>query len=87
MIGPGIGSAALIGVLCALIVCVAVFRAWVAIRNDKHQGRGSLPGKGYHTIDASYHSGGSGGGHSAEFRVPKDPQVYARLFIPKDKTK
>ena len=38
-------------------------------------------------IDAHYHSGGAGGGHSTQYRVPKDPQAYARLFIPKDDKK
>jgi hypothetical protein len=43
------------------------------------------PEKGYHEIDASYHSGGGGGGQSGSFRVPKDPQTYAKLFIPEDR--
>ena len=78
-------SFAVIAALSALILLVAVLRAAQAIREDRRRGRGSRPGEGYHMIDASYHSGGSGGGHSASYRVPKDPQAYARLFIPKDR--
>lgn len=77
-------SFAVITGLTALIVIVAGLRAAQAIREDRRRGRGSRPGTGYHVIDASYHSGGSGGGHSASYRVPRDPQEYARLFIPKD---
>ena len=29
-------------------------------------------------------SGGGGGGHSTTIRVPKDPQEYAKAFVPKD---
>lgn len=78
-------AGAIIATLCALIVLVAVLRARQAVRHDPHARRGSAPGTGYHVIDASYHSGGGGGGQSGEFRVPRDPQAYARLFIPKDK--
>ena len=78
-------SGAIIGLLCALIVLVAGLRARQAVRHDPHDRRGSDPGTGYHVIDASYHSGGGGGGHSAQYRVPRDPQEYARLFIPKDR--
>jgi hypothetical protein len=77
----------MIAVLCGLVVLVAALRARQAVRHDRHDRRGSAPGKGYHVIDASYHSGGGGGGQSAEFRVPRDPQEYARLFIPKDRKK
>jgi len=76
-----------IALLSALVLLVAVLRGAQAMRHDTLSKRGSDPGKGYHVIDASYHSGGSGGGHSAEFRVPKDPQEYARLFVPKNTSK
>ncbi|MBS0122665.1 hypothetical protein [Thetidibacter halocola] len=81
------GSLTGIVILCALILVVAGLRAVQAVRDDRERGtRGSEPGKGFHVIDASYHSGGSGGGHSTQYRVPRDPQDYARLFIPKDKS-
>lgn len=40
----------------------------------------------YHILHSEYHSG-MGGGESRTWKVPKDPQAYARLFIPKDKDK
>ncbi len=80
-------SLTLIVILSVLVLLAAALKAWIAIRADRAQGRGSLPGKGYHTIDASYHSGGSGGGHTSHYRVPQDPQEYARLFIPKEPRK
>ncbi|TMM54355.1 hypothetical protein [Sulfitobacter sabulilitoris] len=77
----------LIGILCIAIVVVAVLRGLQALRHTRDTERGSLPGKGYHTIEANYFSGGGGGGHASSFKVPRDPQEYARTFIPKDKTK
>ena len=74
-------------VVSALIVVVAILRAWQSIRHSSGTERGSLPGTGHHIIDAEYHSGGGGGGHSAQYRVPRDPQEYAKTFIPKDKRK
>ena len=72
-------------VVSVLIVVVAVLRAWQSIRHTRGEERGSLPGTGHHIIDAAYHSGGGGGGHSTQYRVPRDPQEYAKTFIPKDK--
>ncbi len=80
------GISPLVVVLCAGIVLVAVLRARQAIRAERGTERGSLPGTGYHVIDASYHSGGGGGGQSYQFKVPRDPQEYARQFIPKGKS-
>ncbi len=71
--------------LCAFIAAMLGIRALVALRREKDEPRGSEPGEGYHVIEANYHSGGGGGGHSSTFRVPKDPQEYARAFVPKDK--
>lgn len=80
-------QAAVVTLLCLLILGVAALSAWTAISRDRRDGkRGALPGTGYHEIDASYHSGGSGGGQSGSFKVPRDPQEYARQFIPKDRT-
>lgn len=77
-----------IAILCGLVLILVALRAAQSIRHDREKhgdGRGSAPGKGYHVIDSSYHSGGAGGGHSSEFRVPKDPQTYARLFVPHER--
>ncbi len=67
------------------IVVILAIRTVIVLRQDRDTPRGSLPGKGYHVIDSSYFSGGGGGGHQSEFRVPKDPQEYAKGFVPKRK--
>ena len=74
-------QAAFIALVSAAILVVLVLRAIWVWRAERGAPRGSLPGTGDHVIDASYHSGL--GGHQAEFRVPKDPQVYARRFVPR----
>lgn len=74
-----------IALLCGAIMVILLARAIYVVRTEKSDERGSLPGKGDHIIEANYHSGGAGGGHSSTFRVPKDPQEYARSFVPKDK--
>ena len=82
-------QAAVVTVLCLMILGVAALSAWSAIRKDPRDAngkRGALPGTGYHEIDASYHSGGAGGGQSGSFKVPRDPQEYARQFIPRNRT-
>ena len=78
-------SFAFITILCGLILALLGVRAFLVLRQEKDAKRGSAPGTGYHEIDASYWSGGGGGGHEGKFRVPKDPQEYARQFIRKDR--
>ena len=75
----------LIAGLSIAIMLLLFFRALWVVRQEKDQGRGSLPGQGYHEVRADYFSGGAGGGHSGSFRVPKDPQTYAQQFVPKDR--
>ena len=75
----------LIAVLSGAILLILLGRAIYVVRKEKPDGRGSLPGTGDHIIEANYHSGGAGGGHSSTFKVPKDPQKYAQAFVPKDK--
>ncbi|MEM9707426.1 MAG: hypothetical protein AAF871_01430 [Pseudomonadota bacterium] len=67
--------------LCLAILIVLLVRAALVIRSEKDKGRGSLPGTGDHVIDANYNSGL--GGQEGTFRVPKDPDAYARRFVPK----
>ncbi len=72
--------------LVLAIVGVTLLLARRAIREDEQQtGRGSEPGKGYHTLQSHYSSGL--GGQSRSYKVPRDPQEYAKRFIPKEKTK
>lgn len=66
----------------AILVVLAVRAAWV-ISSEKNQLRGSPPGKGDHVVDANYNSGL--GGQTGQFRVPKDPEEYARRFVPRSK--
>ena len=75
----------LIVLLSGLIIAVLLGRALWIVRSEKDEGRGSLPGKGDHIIEANYFSGGGGGGQQSTFRVPKDPQDYAKRFVPKER--
>ncbi len=70
-------------IISALILLIIGLRAVQIMRRE--QGgklRGSPPGTGHHIIQAEYQSGGGGGGSHGQFRVPKDPQAYARAFVP-----
>ena len=71
-------------VLSGLLAGVLLVRAIWVVRSEELDPpeRGTEPGKGYTEIEASYHSGGPGGGHSSIIRVPRDPQEYARSFVP-----
>lgn len=71
--------------LSALVLVLLALRAVQAVRLEHRAPRGIPPGKGDTLIDVNYASGGGGGGHSTTIRVPKDPQEYARAFVPKEK--
>ena len=73
----------IIAYILFVILAILLARAFWVVRQEKGQGRGSLPGEGDHEVRADYFSGGAGGGHSGSFRVPKDPQKYAQQFVPK----
>ncbi len=73
--------------IAAFIVVLLLARAvWVlraeAARDDGGAPRGIPPGNGYTEIESDY-SSGVGGGNQLTLRVPKDPQEYARAFIPR----
>ena len=68
-------SAAILGIL-------ALRTIWV-VRAERNAPRGTEPGPGRHVVRSEYFSGGGGGGNATEYTVPKDPQAYARLFVPK----
>ncbi|WGW02685.1 hypothetical protein [Tropicibacter oceani] len=76
---------AVVLILVALIVVVTALLAISAGRQSPGS-RGSAPGKGFHELRSDYQSG-MGGGHSQSWKIPRDPQDYAKLFIPKDAKK
>jgi hypothetical protein len=71
------------GLLALILVARAI---WIlraeARRDDGGRPRGIRPGTGYTEIQSDYASG-LGGGNQMTTRVPKDPQEYARAFVPK----
>ena len=69
--------------ISSVILVILVVRAVFVWRAERGQPRGAAPGRGDHVIDASYTSGGAGGGHTGHFTVPRDPQDYARRFVPR----
>ncbi|MEM8850812.1 MAG: hypothetical protein AAGE03_12350 [Pseudomonadota bacterium] len=78
-------------ILAGLILAILVVRTlWIlraeARRGDGGRPRGIPPGTGYTEIESDY-SSGVGGGNQLKTRVPKDPQEYARVFVPKTKAK
>ena len=74
-----------ITLLSMAILFVVGWRTIHVMRQEKDAKRGSEPGTGHHIVEVNYHSGGAGGGHDGRFTVPRDPQEYARLFVPKEK--
>lgn len=72
--------------LSAAILAVAVISGGVALRRSRGTERGSPPGKGHHVIEVDY-SSGVGGGQHMSYKVPRDPQDYARKFVPKERRK
>ncbi|RXV63230.1 hypothetical protein C6W92_10060 [Roseovarius sp. A46] len=83
-------GAAIITVLSGLVLLLAVLRAAQVLRQERESGsgarRGTEPGSGDSIIESHYSSGVSGG-QSMTYRISRDPQTYAKLFIPKDRKK
>lgn len=75
------GTILLIGLIFLAVIALCL----VSLRKDRGS-RGSQPGTGFHTLRSDYNSG-MGGGNSAEWQVPRDPQAYAKRFVPKEKSK
>lgn len=74
-------STAFITVICGAIIGLLLIRTFYVLRQEKDEEfRGSNPGQGHHTIHAEYSSGFSG--HSTTYKIPRDPQAYARMFVP-----
>ena len=72
-------------IVIALILGAIVALAILGQRKDPGR-RGSDPGTGDHILESDYQSG-VGGGHVTRWAIPKDPQAYAKRFVPKDKSK
>lgn len=73
--------------LAFLVVSVIVMAAALAFygRNrDPIEQDDSDPD--HHTLRSDYQSG-MGGGNVTTWKIPKDPQAYAKLFVPSDKEK
>ena len=65
------------GILAALVV-----RAVFVVRAEPDRPRGVEPGDGHVEILSEY-SSGVGGGERMITRVPRDPDAYARAFVPR----
>ena len=76
-------SGLFIFLVSSAIVALLVGRAIYVVRTEKGEtARGATPGDGDHIIHVEYSSGLSG--HSTSYSIPKDPQAYAKRFIPLD---
>ena len=75
-------GAALAGAILAVLVAraVSIMRA-----EGGRRPRGVPPGTGHVEIESQYFSGLGGGSHQAT-RIPRDPQAYARAFVPARRT-
>ncbi|MCK0167104.1 hypothetical protein MWU52_06035 [Jannaschia sp. S6380] len=74
-------------IIGGIILAVLIVRAvWIMRAEAGEDGggrpRGVRPGTGYTEIESNYFSG-VGGGSQMITRVPRDPQEYARAFVPK----
>lgn len=73
--------------LSAAILALLAWRTRSVMRAERGRPeKGCAPGEGVATIRAEY-SSGIGGGGAADYTVSRDPQAYARLFVPKTKQK
>lgn len=74
----------LIVAICVAILALLVLRAITVVRSEmgRDAQRGATPGKGTSVIQSEY-SSGMGGGAFSETHIPKDPQAYAQVFVPK----
>ena len=82
-----IGAWTLSAVIASIIAGVLLARAIFVLRAERNPRPGAVPGKGHHVLRSQYFWGGGGGGQATEYTVPKDPQAYARLFVPKTSDK
>ena len=69
-------------VLLIAIGVMAVLCGAYSLHRSRGTERGSPPGKGDHVIDLDYNSGAGGGSQTVRYTIPKDPQDYAKRFVP-----
>lgn len=79
-------DAVVITLLALIVLALVILTAGLSLRKTRGTERGSLPGKGNHIVESNY-SSGVGGGNISTFTVPKDPQEYAKRFVPKERKK
>lgn len=75
-----------VSTICGLIILLLLGRAIYVVRQEREAPRGSEPGKGVNVISSDYMSG-MGGGSFSQTRIPRDPDAYARAFVPKNADK
>ena len=78
-------QALVIVAISAAIVALVTLKALAVMRAERGRPRGVAPGRGHTRVEAGYWSGGAGGGHGGHFDVPRDPQTYARRFVPRSR--
>ena len=70
-----------------LVLGIVVMTAVVAVASQRRRPlEENDTDPDYHTLRSDYQSG-MGGGSVRTWKVPKDPQEYARFFVPKNKLK
>lgn len=79
-------QAVTIGVLLAAIALLLGLHARRIVRAERGQRPGQPPGEGEFLSQITYSSGLSGG-NTATIRAPRDPQAWARQFVPRDRRK
>ncbi|MBO9476849.1 hypothetical protein J7382_04805 [Shimia sp. R11_0] len=68
--------------LIPAVVALVALNAWVGRNRSGLVEEEDDPDN--HVLRSDYQSG-MGGGAQRTWKVPKDPDAYARLFVPKDK--
>ena len=74
----------LIAFLAIAILAILVGNAIYVVRKESKSQRGVAPSDGETEIISEY-SSGVGGGQYSKYNIPKDPQKYAQIFVPKDR--
>ncbi|MGV6840186.1 MAG: hypothetical protein ACWA40_08340 [Planktomarina sp.] len=78
---------AVIAIICAAILGILLWRAISVVKSEQNAPRGTLadmgPDAGETEIISEY-SSGVGGGERRTYTIPKDPQKYAQVFVPRD---